>query len=87
MKKQLTYAALGAAGLAISALPAAAQSIDETVNQIFANSTGWFVNLIFSKFPGTNVPWIVGWLVIAATVFTVYFGVIQFRASATSWAM
>ena len=63
-----------------AALSASAQSIDETINSIFASSTGWFVNLIFSNFPGTSFPWIVGWLVVAATVFTVYFGVIQFRA-------
>lgn len=64
----------------LAALSASAQSIDETINGIFASSTGWFVNLIFSNFPGTSFPWIVGWLVVAATVFTVYFGVIQFRA-------
>ena len=63
-----------------AALSASAQSIDETINGIFASSTGWFVSLIFSNFPGTSFPWIVGWLVVAATVFTVYFGVIQFRA-------
>lgn len=65
---------------ALTAAPAAAQGIDETVNQIFANSTGWFVALIFSNFPGTNYPWIVGWLILAAIIFTIYFGVIQFRA-------
>ena len=64
----------------LAALTASAQSIDETINGIFASSTGWFVTLIFSNFPGTNFPWIVAWLVIAASVFTVYFGVIQFRA-------
>ncbi|WP_300588381.1 alanine/glycine:cation symporter family protein [Marivita sp.] len=64
----------------LAALSASAQSIDETINGIFASSTGWFVNLIFSNFPGTSFPWIVGWLVVAATVFTVYFGLIQFRA-------
>ena len=64
----------------LAAVSASAQSIDETINGIFASSTGWFVSLIFSNFPGTSFPWIVGWLVIAATVFTVYFGVIQFRA-------
>ncbi|WP_410217475.1 alanine/glycine:cation symporter family protein [Paracoccus sp. (in: a-proteobacteria)] len=75
--KMLTLAALPAA---LGAAPVAAQGIDETVNQIFANSTGWFVSLIFSNFPGTTFPWIVGWLVVAATVFTLYFGFIQFRA-------
>ena len=29
--------------------PALAQSLDETINQGFANATGWFVSLIFSK--------------------------------------
>ncbi|MDU8910121.1 alanine/glycine:cation symporter family protein [Aestuariicoccus sp. MJ-SS9] len=70
----------GAALGSIAPGAAFAQSIDETVNQVFANSTGWFVSLIFSNFPGTSFPWIVGWLVVAATIFTVYFGVIQFRA-------
>jgi AGCS family alanine or glycine:cation symporter len=69
-----------AALLALAAAPARAQSIDETVNQIFADSTGWFVSLIFSNFPGTSFPWIVAWLVVGATVFTLYFGFIQFRA-------
>ncbi|WP_411837609.1 alanine/glycine:cation symporter family protein [Paracoccus sp. ME4] len=76
MRTRITAATLAA----LAAGPAAAQGIDETVNQVFANSTGWFVSLIFSNFPGTSFPWIVGWLVIAATTFTLYFGVIQLRA-------
>lgn len=76
MKTRITAAALAA----LAAGPAAAQGIDETVNQVFANSTGWFVSLIFSDFPGTTFPWIVGWLVVAASVFTLYFGFIQLRA-------
>ncbi len=56
-----------------------AQSIDETVNQVFASSTGWFVNFIFAPFPGTSFPWIVAWLVVAAVIFTLYFAFIQFR--------
>jgi len=75
-----TRTALAAGGLSVlSAGPALAQSIDEQVNAIFASSTGWFVNFIFSSFPGTDFPWIVGWLVVAATVFTLYFGFVQFR--------
>ena len=81
MYPKATRAALAAAGLSLTgAAPAFAQSLDETVNQIFAASTGWFVNFIFSPFPGTSFPWIVAWLVVAATVFTFYFGFIQFRA-------
>ena len=33
--------------------PAAAQSIDETINRIFADYTGWYVGLIFGDLPGT----------------------------------
>ncbi|KIN74897.1 alanine/glycine:cation symporter family protein [Sulfitobacter guttiformis] len=78
------FFALGAAATAIS-LPtlAAAQeavSIDQRVNDIFAGSTGWFVNLIFMNLPGTNFPWIVLWLVVAASIFTVYFGFVQLKA-------
>ncbi|MFA8384837.1 MAG: alanine/glycine:cation symporter family protein [Pelagibaca sp.] len=80
MTRLVPTAVLAACLTFLATLSASAQSIDETINGIFASSTGWFVNLIFSNFPGTNFPWIVAWLVIAATVFTVYFGVIQFRA-------
>ena len=70
-------------GAAATATPAwaqeTAQTLDQQVNEIFASSTGWFVNLIFAPFPGTSFPWIVMWLVVAATVFTVYFAFVQFR--------
>ncbi|SEW47596.1 alanine or glycine:cation symporter, AGCS family [Cognatiyoonia koreensis] len=56
-----------------------AQSLDARVNEIFANSTGWFVNGIFAPIPGTSFPWIVMWLVVGATVFTLYFAFVQFR--------
>ncbi|WP_424970431.1 alanine/glycine:cation symporter family protein [Dinoroseobacter sp. S76] len=56
-----------------------AKSIDQTVNEAFAAVTGPFVSLIFAPFPGTSFPWIVMWLVIAATIFTVYFGFIQLK--------
>ncbi|MCB1361241.1 MAG: alanine:cation symporter family protein [Rhodobacter sp.] len=58
----------------------AAPTVGDRINDIFAASTGWFVSLIFASLPGTNIPWIVGWLVIAALVFSLYFGFIQFRA-------
>ncbi|WP_299787222.1 alanine/glycine:cation symporter family protein [uncultured Marivita sp.] len=80
MTRLVPTAVLAAFFTVLAAVSASAQSIDETINGLFASSTGWFVNLIFSNFPGTTFPWIVGWLVVAATVFTVYFGLIQFRA-------
>ena len=87
MNAHAKAAMLAASTLLVAAAPAVAQSIDETVNEIFANSTGWFVSFIFSSFPGTSFPWIVGWLVIAATVFTIYFGFVQFRAFPHSIAL
>ncbi|OCX65309.1 sodium:alanine symporter [Thioclava sp. SK-1] len=66
-------------GLLTVALPAHA-AIDETINAAVATVTTPFVNFIFSPLPGTSFPWIVLWLVIAATIFTVYFLFIQFRA-------
>ncbi len=80
MKKNNLCSTLAVFGLALVSNPAFAQSIDETVNQVFSDATGWFVSFIFSPFPGTSFPWIVAWLVIAATIFTLYFAFIQFRA-------
>lgn len=74
--------ALSLTAFAASAAPALAQeaqSLDARVNEAFASFTSPFVNLIFAPFPGTSFPWIVMWLVVAATVFTLYFGFVQFR--------
>ncbi len=55
--------------------------IDETVDAFFNDYLGWFASLIFTSVPigGTAFPIIAGWLLIAAIVFTVYFGFIQVR--------
>ncbi len=82
-----TRALSGAAGLAFFANAAQAQTLDETINGLFASATGWFVNFIFAPFPGTSFPWIVAWLVVAASVFTLYFGFIQFRVVKHSIAL
>lgn len=65
----------------ISAVPTLAQGFDERFDTVFGHATGWFVNIIFYSFNigGIDIPWIVGWLVIGASVFTIYFGFIQFR--------
>jgi alanine or glycine:cation symporter, AGCS family len=67
--------------------PAAAAhaQLAERVDARFAQATGWFVDLVFATLPtegliGVDLPWIVGWLVVGATVFTIYFGAIQIRA-------
>ncbi|WP_170333860.1 alanine/glycine:cation symporter family protein [Ruegeria arenilitoris] len=67
---------------ALFANPAFAQDapgLDDKINQAFADFTGPFVSFIFAPFPGTGFPWIVGWLVVAATVFSLYFAFVQFR--------
>ncbi|MGR3803153.1 alanine/glycine:cation symporter family protein [Marinibacterium profundimaris] len=62
-----------------SALPAAAQTFDDTINRIFADYTGWYVGFIFAPIPGTSFSWIAMWLVIGALIFTFYFGFIQLK--------
>ncbi|UWR22042.1 sodium:alanine symporter family protein [Sulfitobacter sp. S190] len=82
--KRFTLPGLAAAATVLPTLAAAqeAANFDQRVNDIFASSTGWFVNLIFMNLPGTNFPWIVLWLVVAASIFTIYFSFIQVRAFA-----
>ena len=62
-----------------AALAQEADSLDAKVNAIFASATGPFVDFIFMSLPGTNFPWIVLWLVVAATIFTGYFALVQLR--------
>jgi len=72
---------------------AAEKTVDEMINERVGAVTGPFVSFIFSPLPGSEAifgyafPWIVLWLVIAATIFTVYFGLIQFRAFPHSIAL
>ncbi|WP_425100568.1 alanine/glycine:cation symporter family protein [Tropicibacter sp. S64] len=90
LTQRAAFALTGLISLATPSLLMAqeeAQGLDEKINAGFASATGWFVNLIFMPFPGTSFPWIVAWLVVAATVFTFYFGFIQFRAAAHSIAL
>ena len=77
---QRIFLTLGAfIALSGQAIAQEAQGLDARVNAIFSSATGWFVNGIFMSIPGTNFPWIVMWLVIGATVFTLYFAFVQFR--------
>ena len=57
MTRHIMKPALALAALLAASAPAMAQTLDEKVNEVFANSTGWFVSLIFSPFPGTNFPY------------------------------
>jgi AGCS family alanine or glycine:cation symporter len=71
--------ALGAT-LALASGSAAAQGFDQAIDSFFSSAFGWFVNLIFYSVPvgGASFPLIAGWLLVAALVFTVYFGFPQF---------
>tara|TARA_R110001583_G_scaffold22377_9_gene84041 strand:- start:142 stop:1686 length:1545 start_codon:yes stop_codon:yes gene_type:complete len=53
----------------------------QTVDGFFNDYTGWFVGLIFKSVPigEASFPLIVGWLLLAALIFTIYFGFVQFR--------
>ncbi len=55
-------------------------SLSSAVDGFFNDYTGWFVSLIFKSVPigDANFPIIVAWLLLAATIFTVYFGFVQF---------
>lgn len=68
-----------------AAQEAAEKSIDQRINEALEPYINPFVGFIFSPLPGseaifgTAFPWIVLWLVVAAAIFTLYFGLIQFR--------
>ena len=56
--------------------------IDQKIDQFFTTYLGWFSSAIFYGIKiedGVTFPLIVGWLLVAAIVFTFYFGFIQFR--------
>jgi AGCS family alanine or glycine:cation symporter len=56
--------------------------IDQKIDQFFTTYLGWFASTIFYGVKvedGVTFPLIVGWLFVAAIIFTFYFGFIQFR--------
>ncbi|MEO9630367.1 MAG: alanine/glycine:cation symporter family protein [Sulfitobacter sp.] len=80
MNKLFTYVmAVFASLLPSFAAAQEAVGVDQRINQIFADYTGWYVSFIFAPLPGTNFSWIALWLVVGAVVFTVYFGAIQVK--------
>ncbi len=60
---------------------AQSDGIDKAISDAIAPIVNPIVSTVFYSVPifGTNFPLIVGWLVVAALVFTFYFGFIQFR--------
>ncbi|MFD2727018.1 alanine/glycine:cation symporter family protein [Hyunsoonleella rubra] len=61
--------------------------IDQKIDQVFGDLTGWFVQAIFYQIPFTDevsVYWVLFPLIIGATYFTLYFNLINFRGFITS---
>ncbi|PRX47531.1 AGCS family alanine or glycine:cation symporter [Prauserella shujinwangii] len=56
-------------------------SIEEWINSIFNPISDALSSFVFAEISigSVSFPWIVGWLVLAATIFTLYFGFVQFR--------
>ncbi|EPJ43363.1 MAG: sodium:alanine symporter family protein [Osedax symbiont Rs1] len=55
--------------------------ISTAVDSFFSNYLYGFVEIVFFSYPvaGTKFPLIVGWLLLAAIIFTLYFGFVQIR--------
>ncbi|MCD6543833.1 MAG: alanine:cation symporter family protein [Flavobacteriaceae bacterium] len=63
------------------------KGLDDKIDEVFGNATGWFVNLIFYQIPFTEnikIFWVLFPLIIGATYFTFYFNFINFRGFFTS---
>ncbi|WP_339859349.1 alanine/glycine:cation symporter family protein [Thalassospira alkalitolerans] len=79
------YVPAWAAGLATSIFPfmtmAQEVTLDQRINETIAPVSNVIASIIFYSVPigDTNFPLIVGWLVLAAAIFTIYFGFVQFR--------
>lgn len=78
-------AAASAVAMMSAILPQVAHAqevgFDQKINEAIAPISNVIAGTIFYSVPvaGTAFPLIVGWLVIAATIFTLYFGFVQFR--------
>ena len=63
------------------------EGIDQKIDEIFGNATGWFVNFIFYQIPfseDVKIYWVLFPLILGASYFTLYFKFINFRGFFTS---
>ncbi|MEN8927564.1 MAG: alanine/glycine:cation symporter family protein [Flavobacteriales bacterium] len=61
--------------------------MDQKIDKVFGNATGWFVEGIFWAIPFTDdirIPWVLIVLILGALYFTIYFKFISFRGIKTS---
>jgi AGCS family alanine or glycine:cation symporter len=84
MKKKLLSLVL----LAIPMLSFAQEKgLDQQIDEVFGNLTGWFVDLVFYQIPFTDtisVYWVLFPLILGALYFTFYFNFINFKGFITS---
>lgn len=62
-------------------------NLDEKINQLFADATGWFPAAMFAQIPITDtvgVPWVLIVLILGAGYFTIYFKLINFSGFFTA---
>ena len=74
-----TLLAIGASGWAQAQSQA---GIDQQINDAIKPAADAVAGFIFSAFPvaGVDIPFVLVWLIVAATIFTFYFRFINFRA-------
>ncbi|MDC9723063.1 MAG: alanine/glycine:cation symporter family protein [Urechidicola sp.] len=63
------------------------KGIDQQIDEVFGNATGWFVELIFYQIDfggGIKVFWVLFPLILGALYFTIYFKLINIRGIMTS---
>jgi AGCS family alanine or glycine:cation symporter len=78
----IKHAGYALAGL-LASLPAQAQNgIDQRINDAIRPASDAVAGFIFSSFPvvGVDIPFVLVWLIVAATIFTFYFRFINLRA-------
>ena len=70
-----------AAAAAVPAAPPALVGFDQRINDAVSPVSNCIAGIIFRSAPigGTAFPLVVGWLILTAIVFTLYFGFVQFR--------
>lgn len=75
--------------LAQSSQPGFLATIENAINAVFDPLSTGLSKIVFAEVPlfGTSFPWIVGWLILAGVIFTIYFGFVQFRSFALALAI
>ncbi len=87
MKKKLSTLFLLIMPVVLFCQENAEMGIDEKIDQVFGQLTGWFVSAIFYQIPFTeevSVYWVLFPLILGALYFTFYFKFINFRGFFTS---